>query len=149
MMMVMETDAAADLVEVPVIELTRPLPGFPDARRFALVRLDEEGVLFGFRSIDGAGALDGALEFVVVPPAPFHPDYAPVVGDDVVADLGIASADDVLVLVVVRAGATLAETTVNLRAPLVLNTVNQRACQVILDDPELPIAAPLVTTARD
>lgn len=137
-----DTGATADLVEVPVVELVRPLPGFPDDRRFALVQLDEDGVLFGFRSLDSA---DGSgLEFLVVPPAPFHPGYAPVVGDDVVADLGIGSAADVLVLVVVRAGASLAETTVNLRAPIVLNTVNQRACQVILDDPEQPVAAPLV-----
>jgi flagellar assembly factor FliW len=139
MMAAMQTDAATDLVEVPVIELVHPLPGFPDEARFALVRLDEEGVLYGFRSLDGSGP-----EFVVVPPGPFHRGYAPVIGDDVVADLAIASADDVLVLVVVRAGRSLADTTVNLRAPLVVNTANQRACQVILDDPALPLAAPLV-----
>lgn len=133
------TETADDLVEVPVVEMVRPLPGFPHDRRFALVRLDEAGVLFRLRSLDGSG-----LEFLVVPPAPFHPGYAPIIGDDVVADLAIASGEDVLVLVLVRAGATLADTTVNLRAPIVLNTVTQRACQVILDDPDQPIAAPLV-----
>lgn len=137
-MMAVETAAPTDLVEVPVIDLVRPLPGFPDDDRFALVRMDEEGVLFGFRSLGGSG-----LEFVVVPPAPFYPDYAPEIGDDVVDELAITDVDDVLVFVVVRAGATLAETTLNLRAPIVLNTVNQHACQVILDDPELPIAAPI------
>ncbi|GAB3869166.1 flagellar assembly protein FliW [Nocardioides maradonensis] len=141
-MMAMQTGETAapatGLVEVPVIDIVRPLPGFPDDDRFALVRMDDEGVLFGFRSLGGSG-----LEFVVVPPATFHPGYAPVIGDDVVEELAITSADDVLVLVVVRAGASLAETTLNLRAPIVLNTVNQRACQVILDDPELPIAAPI------
>ena len=145
MMMTMskqESDAVTELVEVPVIELVHPLPGFPDDDRFALVRLDEEGVLFGFRSLGGSG-----LEFVVVPPAPFHPGYAPVIGDDVVADLEIGDAGDVLVLVVVRDGTSLAETTVNLRAPIALNTVTQRASQVILDDPGLPIAAPLLTGA--
>jgi flagellar assembly factor FliW len=49
-----------------------------------------------------------------------------------------------LVLLVVRAGDTLADTTVNLRAPLVVNTATRRASQVILDDAELPLAAPLV-----
>ncbi|GAB4010177.1 flagellar assembly protein FliW [Nocardioides ultimimeridianus] len=134
-----ETAAPTDLVEVPVIDLVRPLPGFPDDDRFALVRMDEEGVLFGFRSLGGSG-----LEFVVVPPATFRSDYAPEIGDDVVEDLAITDADDVMVFVLVRAGASLADTTINLRAPIVLNTVNHRACQVILDDPELPIAAPIV-----
>jgi flagellar assembly factor FliW len=126
-------------VEVPVIELVHPLPGFPGERRFALVRIDEDGVLMSFRSLSRDD-----LQFVVVPPSPFFPDYAPEIGDDTVADLGIGDGSDVLVLLVVRAGDTLADTTVNLRAPLVVNTATRRASQVILDDAELPLAAPLV-----
>ncbi len=130
-----------DAIDIPVIELAHPMPGFPDDARFALVRLDDDGVLHGFRSLDSED-----LQFVVVPPTPFFPDYTPEIGDDVVAELGIApeGADDVLVLLVVRAGASLADTTVNLRAPLVVNPVTRRASQVILDDADLPLAAPLV-----
>ena len=135
-------DTASEAVpaDLPVIELVRPLPGFPEHVRFALVRLDEDGVLCALRSLD-----DPDLRFLVVPPQPFFPDYAPEIGDDVVTDLGIdaAAADDVLVLLVVRAGASLADTTVNLRAPLVVNPATRRASQVILDDAALPLAAPL------
>lgn len=128
-------------MDLPVIELAHPMPGFPDDARFALVRLDEDGVLHGFRSLDSQD-----LQFVVVPPAPFYPDYALDLDDDTVTELGIddSSAADVLVLLVVRAGATLADTTVNLRAPLVVNPATRRASQVILDDADLPLAAPLV-----
>lgn len=130
-----------DAIDIPVIQLAHPMPGFPDDARFALVRLDDDGVLHGFRSLDSED-----LQFVVVPPTPFFPDYSPEIGDDVVAELGIApdSTDDVLVLLVVRAGASLADTTVNLRAPLVVNPATRRASQVILDDADLPLAAPLV-----
>ncbi|KAA1417722.1 flagellar assembly protein FliW [Nocardioides humilatus] len=131
--------AAADGVDLPVIELVRAMPGFPDDLRFALVRLDDAGVLHSFRSLSRDD-----LQFVVVPPAPFYPDYAPEVDDNVVEELGIASGDDVLVLLVVRAGQSLADTTVNLRAPLLVNLVTRRASQVILEDPDLPLAAPLV-----
>lgn len=128
-------------MDIPVIELAHPMPGFPDDARFALVRLDDDGVLHGFRSLDSED-----LQFVVVPPAPFFPDYTPEIGDEVVTDLGIApeDANDVLVLLVVRAGASLADTTVNLRAPLVVNPATRRASQVILEDADLPLAAPLV-----
>ncbi|WP_240044337.1 flagellar assembly protein FliW [Nocardioides albidus] len=128
-------------MDLPVIELAHPMPGFPDDERFALVRLDEDGVLHGFRSLDSSD-----LQFVVVPPAPFYPDYALDLDDDTAAELGIdeSTADDVLVLLVVRAGATLADTTVNLRAPLVVNPTTRRASQIILDDADLPLAAPLV-----
>lgn len=127
-----------EVSDVPVIEMVQPVPGFPEHRRFALVQLDEDGVLCALRSLD-----DPALRFLVVPPFDFWPDYTPVIGDDVVADLGIDTVDDVLVLVVLTAGATLAETTANLLAPVVLNTATRRAAQVILDDPSLPVAAPL------
>ncbi len=128
-------------MDLPVIELAHPMPGFPDDERFALVRLDDDGVLHGFRSLDSQD-----LQFVVVPPAPFYPDYALDLDDDVAAELGIdeESAADVLVLLVVHAGATLADTTVNLRAPLVVNPATRRGSQVILDDADLPLAAPLV-----
>lgn len=125
--------------EIPVIDLVHPFPGFPDHRRFALVQLDEDGVLCQLRSLD-----DPALRFLVVPPVTFFPDYAPEVGDDVVADLQIESADDVIVLLVLNAGESLSTTTANLMAPVVVNTATRRASQVILDDPALPLAAPLV-----
>lgn len=125
--------------EIPVIDLVHPLPGFPDQLRFALVQLDEAGVLCQLRSLE-----DPNLRFLVVPPVTFFPDYAPEVSDDVVADLQIESADDVIVLLVLNAGESLDTTTANLMAPVVVNTVTRRASQVILDDPNLPIAAPLV-----
>jgi flagellar assembly factor FliW len=128
-----------DTVDVPVIELVHPMPGFPDSRQFALVELDEDGVLCALRSLE-----DPDLRFLVVPPAPFFPDYAPEVDDMVVTDLGIGSADDALVLLVLRAGESLADTTANLLAPVVVNRRTRRAVQVILDDPTLSVSEPLV-----
>ena len=124
---------------IPAIELVHPLPGFPDQRQFTLVQLDEDGVLCQLQSLE-----DPALSFLVMSPVPFFPDYAPEVSDDVVADLQITSAEDVIVLLVLNAGDTLATTTANLLAPVVVNTATLRASQVILDDPALPLAAPLV-----
>lgn len=132
-------EMSAAMIELPVIDLVHPLPGFPDQRRFALVRLDDSGVLCQLRSLD-----DPDLRFLVMPPVPFFPDYAPQVGADVVADLQIESSEDVIVLLVLNAGDSLDRTTANLMAPVLINTVTLRASQVILDDPGLSIAAPLV-----
>lgn len=124
--------------EIPVIQLVQPMPGFPDHRRFALVQLDEDGILCSLRSLD-----DPSLRFLVVPPVRFFPDYAPEVGDAVVSDLAIESVEDVLLLVVLTAGSSMADTTANLLAPVLVNTANRRAVQVILDA-DLPVACPLV-----
>lgn len=125
--------------DIPVIELVQPMPGFPDRSQFALVQLDDDGVLCQLRSLE-----DPNLRFLVVSPVSFFPDYSPVVDEDTVADLGIESVDDVLVLLVLTAGSSLAETTANLAAPVLVNTTTRRAQQVILDDPQLSVATPLV-----
>jgi flagellar assembly factor FliW len=125
--------------QLSVIELVQPMPGFPADTRFELVHLDDDGVLGALRSLDTDG-----LQFLVVPAAHFFPAYEPVVPDEVVTDLEITAVEEVLVLLVVHAGASLAETTVNLRAPLLVNTSTLKGAQVILDDAELAVSAPLV-----
>jgi flagellar assembly factor FliW len=125
--------------DIPVIELVHPMPGFPDRSRFALVQLDDDGVLCALRSLD-----DPELRILVVSPVAFFPDYAPVVDEEAVAGLGIESAEDVLVLLVLTAGDSLADTTANLAAPVLVNPATRRAQQVILDDPALSVATPLV-----
>lgn len=134
------TTAISPTLELPAIELVRPMPGFPEHKRFALVRLDDSGVLCQLRSLE-----EPALRFLVMPPSPFFPDYAPVVSDEVVAELEIGAADDVIVLLVLNAGGSLEATTANLLAPVLVNASTLRAAQVILDDQDLPIAAPLLT----
>lgn len=127
------------VAELPVLELVRPMPGFPDHRRFALVQLDEDGVLCALTSLDEPG-----LRFLVVPPDRFFPDYEPEVAEDVAAELGITTAEDALLLVVLTAGESLATTTANLAAPVLVNPATRQAGQIVLDQAGLPVAAPLL-----
>lgn len=124
---------------IPLIELTRPMPGFDDRRRFALVQLDDDGVLCALRSVEEPG-----LRFLVTAPAPFFPDYAPVVSDEVAAELGVASPQEALLLVVLTAGRSLETSTANLLAPLVVNIRTRQAQQVILEDQDYAVDQPLV-----
>lgn len=125
--------------DLPVIELVRPMPGFGDLRSFVLVRLDEAGDLCRLTSVE-----EPDLSFLVVPPGRFFPDYAPAVDDDVLDELEIRSVEDVLLLVVLNAGTSLASTTANLAAPVLVNPAKRRGGQIVLDDIDLPLAAPLV-----
>jgi flagellar assembly factor FliW len=132
-------DAVQD--EIPVLELVEPLPGFPEHRRFALARLDDAGVLCALRSLD-----DPELRFLVVPPGAFFSDYAPEIDDQTAAALAIDSAEDVLALVMVNPGDSASTATANLLAPVLVNHRTRRAFQVVLDDPSLPLRAPLVAS---
>ena len=85
--------------ELPIIELVRPMPGFPGHRRFVLVRLDDAGLLYTFTSADAP-----ELRFLVVPPLPFFPNYAPEVDSETLELLGVDDPDRLLVLLVVTVG---------------------------------------------
>jgi flagellar assembly factor FliW len=130
--------APVDL-DLPLLTFASGLPGFSQARRFALVRLDEVGLLFSLRSLDEPG-----LRFLVVPPGQFFTDYAPHLTDATVTELDLGSPQEALVLVVVTPGETPRDATVNLLAPIVVNQRTREAAQVVLDRPDLPLRAALV-----
>ena len=131
-----------DGTDLPVLEFADGIPGFPAATRFVLVRLDDAGLVLDLQSVD-----DPTARFVVVPSVAFFPEYAPEIDDVTARRLGLADLDTAdgaaLVLLVVTVGASLAESTANLMAPIVVNTAAQTAAQVVLDDPSLSLRAPL------
>jgi flagellar assembly factor FliW len=127
-------------LEIPELSFPAGIPGFPDARRFALVWWgDEEGPFSILTCLDQAG-----LEFLVVPPLAFFPEYAPEIDDDVAERLGIESADDAIVLVIVTVGDEPAAATANLLAPVVINRHSREAVQAVLTTGDQPLRAPLL-----
>jgi flagellar assembly factor FliW len=127
------------MLDIPVIEFVHPLLGFPGSSRFALVQVDDSDLLSSLQSLD-----EPDVQFLVVPPAAFFPDYVPEIDDATAAALGITDAEDVLLLVVLTAGTSLATTTANLLAPVLVDVVGRRACQVVLEDSSWRVDTPLV-----
>ncbi|WP_236718537.1 flagellar assembly protein FliW [Actinoplanes sp. TFC3] len=121
-------------LEMPVIDLAVPMAGFPAHRQFVLVRLNDEGLLYAFTSIE-----DPDLRFLVAPPEPFFPDYAPEIENEVFAALNTKDPDRLLVMVVITAGVN--ETTANLLAPIIVDRDSRRAMQVILTGSNMPVRA--------
>ncbi|MFC4067288.1 flagellar assembly protein FliW [Actinoplanes subglobosus] len=111
-----------------------PMPGFPSHREFVLVRLNEDGLLYAFTSIENP-----ELRFLVAPPEPFFPDYAPEIENAVFAALNTKDPDRLLLLTVITAGER--ETTANLLAPIVVDRDSMRAMQVVLSGSGFPVRA--------
>jgi flagellar assembly factor FliW len=135
--MTVTTEPAVD-VSVPTIELVDGMPGFPSLRTFALVSLDDAGLLYSLRSLQEA-----ELRFLVVPPAPFFPDYAPEIDDESARRLGLDDAEDAMVLLVVTVGDTPQDATANLLAPIIINSKTRAGAQVILTGSDHPLRAAL------
>ena len=128
-----------DTPEIPVIEVRGGLLGFPELTRFALVKMNDEGLVYRLQSLDSE-----EVNFVVVPAMSFFPTYAPIVDDEVADRFNLAAGADVLVLLIVTLGETFKQSTVNLMAPLLLDPVEQIAEQVIIENEDLSIRAPLL-----
>jgi flagellar assembly factor FliW len=124
---------------IPEIEFVSDMPGLPGMSRRALVRLDEAGALYRLQSL-----LDPDLRLLVAAPPVFFADYAPQIDDVTAGSIGLESADDALVLVVVTTGGSAAEATANLLAPIIVNSRTRQAVQVLQLEDDLPLAAPLI-----
>lgn len=122
-----------EVTDLPELHFDAGLPGFPDAHRFALVRwsddVDELSILTSLEHRD--------LEFLVVPPALFFPDYAPEIDDETVERLALTKADDAVLLVIVTVGDGPSAATANLLAPIVVNRHTRQALQAVLAEGEL------------
>jgi flagellar assembly factor FliW len=126
---------APALAAVRQVTLTEPLPGFPRHRDYVLVAADASGLLRWLQSVDPEGP-----RFLVVPPAPFVPEYAPRLPGAALTELGLAEpAEAELFCLVTVPDGDVRAATANLRAPLVVHPETGRARQVVLTEGGHPI----------
>jgi len=119
--------------DLPELHFASGLPGFPDARRFVLVRLGDELSPFSvLRSLDDSPEHPSGIEFVVTHPGLFFPDYEPEIDDDTAGRLELQSSDDALLLVIVTVADPVAASTANLLGPIVVNRHTRAAAQAVL-----------------
>lgn len=113
-----------------------PPPGLAPLTEFSLLEIPGASGLFTLQA-----ATDQRTRLFVLDARVYLPDYSPVITDDQAAALGLTDPDDALVLVVTNPGES--GTTVNLMAPIVVNSVTGRSAQVILDGQDWPLRAEL------
>ncbi|NNE65150.1 MAG: flagellar assembly protein FliW [Pyrinomonadaceae bacterium] len=118
-----------------VIDLVEGMIGLPDMKRAVLVEDPDFNPFYWLASLD-----DDASRFIVVETKLLFPDFSPEShmsnGNDVLDP-------DILYFAVVNVSSDWTKTTVNLKAPILLNPHTRRAAQVIFPDPELQLAQAL------
>lgn len=122
-----------DIEEEKIITLEGGMIGLPEYQKFALIFDEEKGQkessIMWFQSMDDPGTA-----FPVMHPNLVKPDYNPTVNDELLLPLGELTEANTYVLVTMTAAADVKETSVNLKAPIIINTDTRKGCQMIVED---------------
>ncbi len=110
-----------------VIDFPSGVIGFPEEQRFVLLRHGESEVIGWLQS-----AATPELAFPVVSAHGLAPNYPDVAVGDVATRAGVDASEEMAILAVLSAGSG-APATVNLLAPIVVNSVTRKGAQVILE----------------
>jgi flagellar assembly factor FliW len=129
--MILKTRYFGDLEinEDSVIQFKHGIPGFEKVKRFVLIDSDVEDS--PFKWIQGMDEPKPA--FVIVDPFVIRKDYEIKLSDEFLDELEIKSPTDVSVFCIVVVPEDISKMTVNLQAPLIINNVNRKGRQLILD----------------
>jgi len=111
--------------ESRLIEIPAGLLGFSSFKTFSLLQPDENGVFFWLQSVETPD-----LAFVVTDPALWVPDFQATIRKEQMEELGLNETGDAQVLVIVNKREK--SLTANLQGPIVINTANRRAMQLVL-----------------
>lgn len=125
--------------ECLVFDFISPIIGYTGHKRYALVDHQADSPFKWLQSLD-----DEELAFAVTLCAYFDIKYEFELSDEDAASLGIEKAQDVLALNIVTIPHECPQNaTINLLAPIVVNTCNRKAMQVVLRDTKYEIKHPL------
>lgn len=114
------------------------IPGFEKYKNFGLSDIEGNENLKMITSKE-----DSNIGFVSISPFKVKKDYEIDLNDEIINELNIEKSEDVIVLNIITLGKTLESSTVNLKAPLIINIKNNKGKQLILQDEKYQIKEPL------
>ena len=103
--------------------------GFENLKEYILIRSNDSSVFYWQQSIENSNIAIACMD-----PLNVCDNYSPVIDEDSIKELDIKQPEKVLVLCVVVIPKDIMKTTVNLAAPIIINTTNNRAKQIVLQD---------------
>ncbi|WP_070328647.1 flagellar assembly protein FliW [Exiguobacterium aurantiacum] len=129
--MFIETDyfGKIEVNDEETISFVSEVPGFPDSKTFVLIPYGDDLPFWSLQSIE-----DSACAFVVTNPFWHKANYAFELTDGAKEQLAIGEAEHVSVYAIVTLREPFDASTLNLKAPIVIETKERRGKQVILDD---------------
>lgn len=118
-----------EIEEKGIINFQEGLPGFDNARKFVLLGSSSENSLFKWlQSVDLP-----ELAFAVVDPFLVKKDYDIHIRDSDLQRIGAERMEDIQVYSIVVVPEDILKVSINLKAPVIINTKNKNGAQIVLD----------------
>lgn len=118
-----------DVEEDKIVYFEQGIPAFEDEHEFIVIPYDAESPYYFMQSLSTPD-----LAFLLTVPFVFFPEYEFELDDTSLKELGIKRQEEVLLYVLITIpGGKVKDMTANLMAPVVINTTNMHARQVVLE----------------
>lgn len=125
--------------EEEIITFRKGLPGFEALKKYILFSVEENELFSILQSLE-----DESIGLVVVSPFNVLKEYEFKLPEELLNSLDIKSESEVLVINTVTLNSKVENITVNLKAPIIINTRLRLGEQLILDKDEYKIKHPLI-----
>lgn len=122
-----------EVEESSIITFDEGIPGFEQLRKFVLVT-DDDNPFYWLQSAE-----DKDIAFAMLDIFKYIPDYNPCVEDDLVKDIVDKEEKDIEIYNIAVIPEDVEKMTVNLKAPVIINTKSMKGKQVISNNEEYPI----------
>lgn len=118
-----------EITEDGIIIFEDGIPGFRDIKKYVIIKNPNPELPFNW--LQGVDKTD--LAFVIVNPFLFKEDYQFDIPQNTIDELEIGSINDVFILCIVTIPENLSDTTMNLKAPVIINTKIKKGKQIVLE----------------
>lgn len=130
-----------EIEEEKLIHFPQGIPGFDEYHDYVILYDDgEEQGLFAWLQC----ATEQSLAFPIVDPFRILETYNPVLEDDLLEALGDFRDEDLAVFLLATVPSDVKKTSVNMKAPILINTINRQAMQVIVENEDYEIKHMLI-----
>lgn len=126
-----------DIEDDKIIEFPMGIIGFENLKKFALIydsEKEKRSKISWLQSME-----EPLMVLPVINPIDITEEYTPIIEDELTKTIGDPADADILILVTMSIPSDITKMTANLKAPIIINTVNRQAMQVIAENEDYKI----------
>lgn len=126
-----------DIADDKIIEFPMGIIGFEDLKKFAIIydsEREERSKISWLQSME-----EPLMALPIINPLDIKEEYNPIIEDELIKSIGNPADEDILIFVTMSIPSDLTQMTANLRGPIIINTANCKAMQIIVENQDYPI----------